>query len=532
MVTPLDNPVYEKRIDSAPVPRPPLAPRRRWGEFGLSLLLLCGILALAWHFAGLLMEQTNRQLGPERDPVTGQVRGDQDQKHNLNQTLKARRFHEPDPSLGTLQNLQRWLPHETDGVVAPLWPWVASRLASKAHVFQETEVSDEDRELFQKGKTANVYIALAFTWALGLALARVWRPAAVTTVLLLGTFGALLPRAVYFQPETLYYVFFFLAWVCAVKLLFDNKIWLHALFGVFAGLAYLAKTSVEPLLLCWFLASAVRFAREAWREEDPLVEPRWTCRNFFVGCIALALGWLAVTGPRYAYAWERWGDPRHTYPGYWMWFDNFEDCFQWMLDHPDKKTLEAIPPGEKPSLSLYARTHTPEQMRDRLVNGTVEKVTRFLSPKPVKQKKNAPFPGWRHLLERRGVYLIAPGALLLFGGIVYLCRHRAGREAGVFLPSGWFAASLFVIGAFVGYSLAYGWYDPIGRGDRFMLSLYLPLVFSLIQGGEHLMNFAAARGAPRWTGVVYQTVLWGLNAVVLWRLVEILRLPVFDPRTL
>jgi hypothetical protein len=45
------------------------------------------------------------------------------------------------------------------------------------------------------------------------------------------------------------------------------------------------------------------------------------------------------------------------------------------------------------------------------------------------------------------------------------------------------------------------------------------------------MNLVKMRGGPRWMGWVYSGLLWTLNAAVVWRLVEVLRLPVFDPAT-
>ena len=68
-------------------------------------------------------------------------------------------------------------------------------------------------------------------------MARSFGIAATTAVLLLGGLGALVPRAVYFQPEPLYYLFFFLTWVCAIKLLLKNDVWMHALLGLVGGLA-------------------------------------------------------------------------------------------------------------------------------------------------------------------------------------------------------------------------------------------------------------------------------------------------------
>jgi hypothetical protein len=86
---------------------------------------------------------------------------------------------------------------------------------------------------------------------------------------------------------------------------------------------------------------------------------------------------------------------------------------------------------------------------------------------------------------------------------------------------------LFVVGAVVGYSLAYGWYTPIGRGDRFMLSLYAPLVISLVWGAESALRRARRRQASAWLFQAYHAAQWLLVAAVGWRLVEILQFPYF-----
>lgn len=509
-----------------------IPPGPSWRQFGITALGTTLILALCWYFAGLLIQQTNQQLGPTPDPVTGKVRGDQDQKHNINQALLARDFLTPLPELGTMENIMRWMPHRTDGVVAPLWPWIAARLASPSQPYREAVVTSQDKELFSKVKWANVAIVLVFLWGLGLVMARSFRPAAAIAVLLLGAFGALIPRAVYFQPEPIFYILFFLTWVCAVKLLLKNDIWLHALFGLLGGFAYLAKTSVEPLILGWFVISGLRFLIEFKRPEDLVEERPWNQRNHFIGLLVFAFAWLAVTAPRYASAHEKWGNPRFSYPEVWMWMDDFDDGYAWMQRHPGKAALDAIPAGEKPSPAQYFKTHTPQEAKDRLISGTTEKLERWLTPKPVKPKKDGSFSGWKVLLEHRGFYLGALLIILLLAALILLSKRKSAGRSALNLPSGSWAAGLFTLCTLAGYSLLYGFYNPIGRGDRFMLSLYLPLVFCLVWAAESLMNLAIMRRAPRWTEIAYQSCLWLLSAAILWRLAVIYNNPVFDPAPL
>ena len=504
-----------------------------WWQFGLSALGTTIILVVCWYISSLLIQQTNPNPGPVKDLTTGLVKGDQDQKHNINQALLARDFSPPESTGGFLGNAARWLPQRTDGVVAPLWPWIAARLATEEHEYNSSQVTPQDRLLFVKGKWLNVIIVMVFLWSLGLVMARTFRPAAAMTVLLLGGLGALVPRAVYFQPETLYFILFFLTWVCAVKLLMKNDILLHALFGLLGGMAYLAKTSVEPLVLGWFVVAGLRFLGGFFQKEDPLDERMWNGRNHFIGLIVFAFAWLAVTAPRYMAAEERWGDARFSYPGAWMWMENYDDCYRWMGNHGNKAALEAIPPAKRPGLMNYYQTHGIEAMKERLVKGTTEKVTRWLSPKIVKPpKSSSPFSGWRVLLDRRGIYLGSVAAITLALTLLVWSRRKSADRVGLRLPSGSWAAILFTGGTVLGYALLYGWYDPIGRGERFMLALYLPLVFCLIWASERLMTLALMRRAPQWTALIYQGCLWALNGAIAWRLVTILKNPVFDPATM
>ena len=87
-----------------------MPPGPGWRQFGISSFCTTVILVLCWYFAGLLIQQTNQNLGPAKDPVSGEVKGDQDQKHNINQALLTRDFLAFRPDLGVMDNLMRWMP--------------------------------------------------------------------------------------------------------------------------------------------------------------------------------------------------------------------------------------------------------------------------------------------------------------------------------------------------------------------------------------------------------------------------------------
>ncbi|MFQ3578012.1 MAG: hypothetical protein SNJ52_03255, partial [Verrucomicrobiia bacterium] len=177
-----------------------------WILYGL--ILLCFI-ALYFHLAAILIQTTNLD------------RRASDQKANMELAALAR---------GDV------VPMRTNAVSNGLWPWVS------------TLVWDEDEErFFERGKWLNVIISATGLLLAGL-VAGFFLPflSACNFVFLTGL-GALLPRAVYFQPEPLYYLFFLGACVLGARLFFRNTLGTHALFGACVGLAYLAKPGVEPL---------------------------------------------------------------------------------------------------------------------------------------------------------------------------------------------------------------------------------------------------------------------------------------------
>ena len=88
---------------------------------------------------------------------------------------------------------------------------------------------------------------------------------------------------------------------------------------------------------------------------------------------------------------------------------------------------------------------------------------------------------------------------------------------------------LFVVLCFAAYSAAYGFYAPIARGsgDRFMLSLYLPLTFSFIWGAESIVRRLRRRQSSAWIMRGYLAAQWMLFCALSWRVFEILRSPHF-----
>jgi hypothetical protein len=493
----------------------------RWSVIIIALALF------AWaylHVGNLLLTQTNH---------TDKAILGADQKHNMKMALRTRADLTPDFAKGISEPIKDWFPHRTDGVVNPLWPWIAAWLADADHQeSQPTEVTAQDRAFFHRGRWFHVGWTLGALIILGIACGRVFSVGGTLLTVLLVGFGAMLPRSAFFQPEPVFFALFALTWVSCLMALHRNSLWMHALIGVFGGAAYMAKGSVEPLLAGYIVLSTLRWAYGWWdarRHPGAPSTSLWVRRNHWLCLVVLLCCYLMTIGPRLHHAQQTYGNAFHSYPGYWMWMDDFAAGYRWMDAHNTKEELLAMTPSEKPSFTNYAATHTRDQMLTRLLDGTRDKLVEFFWPGYTTKSKN-PKP-WKGVLELRGVYLGALMLLVLLLAAGLRIATPRPVDASQRLHPETITHVLFVLGVLVGYSLAFGWYCnwPAGpiRGERFMLMLFAPLVLSLVWGCESIVRRAHRRSASAWFARAYQIALWGLIAAIAWRIVEIVQFPLF-----
>ena len=115
------------------------------------------------------------------------------------------------------------------------------------------------------------------------------------------------------------------------------------------------------------------------------------------------------------------------------------------------------------------------------------------------------------------------GILLLIW--LYSLMRRSNKSIGT--TPGSITVAFFVIVLIIGYLTLFSWYRPIGKGDRFMLSLYAPIVFSLIWAAESIHRRVRAGEKSRTVSVIYCFGHLSLTTMVLWRIFELAYHPVF-----
>jgi hypothetical protein len=93
------------------------------------------------------------------------------------------------------------------------------------------------------------------------------------------------------------------------------------------------------------------------------------------------------------------------------------------------------------------------------------------------------------VLPHRGLYLSGLAGLAIAMGCFAIAQRRLRMVGSITLPA------LLGLATFACYVLATGWYLPTGPGPRFVMTLYVPLLWILAQGGEQLRLAASSRSA-------------------------------------
>jgi hypothetical protein len=387
-------------------------------------------------------------------------------------------------------------PGYTDGTRNPLFPWLVTRFLDPA-----------SPDFFARGKAFNVVLGAAGTLLLGLFFAFRLGPLAAWNATALCALAVLLPSSTFFGAETLFYLLFFFVVVCAMRLLTWNPLWLYSLLGLLAALSWLAKPSATPFLALFGGASFLQFLLSRWSGAPAaLVSSAWSARRFWIGgalCFALFVGLIS---PRLVHAHRTWGNPFYSLPSFWFWADDWESCVALYYDCR-KETLAKLPPEKQPTAAGYFRRHSLADAFGRLRDGAAIRIGQFFHPegKRVVEKPGRPR---RNILPHRGIYIGALAGLLAVMAAAALVRGGLPDVGPIGLPV------LLAAGTFAVYVLATGWYYPTGPGHRFVLTLYLPTVWILAQGGESLRRVAVWRPAD----VVFLALHGLLAGALAWRL--------------
>lgn len=473
-----------------------------WLRGGRWVVLIACLIFFAWCYVRAFQRQEAVSSGPLAES----------ERVYLNAAIETRQDLTPDFSKSVSQPLNDWLPHRTDGVVRPLWPWLAAWNVSSGQPASSGVLSKEDIHVLKAGKYWLMGLSLGFLLLLGLAAARAFSvPAALLTILTIG-FGVLLPSTAEFSPDVLFQLLFLLAWVCCVAALKRNSLWLYGLIGFISALANLTLPTATTLVLVFIAVSTLRWLW-GWVLAHLPHEggtSLWVWRNHWLGMILLIVCHLITVGPMLAYSKEKLGDAA---PFHWRWFENTQAMQQWTAEHRTYDALQAVPEDELPNYANYLATHATEAVKARFWQGGLKMMEEVLQ---------LPW-GFDSLPHERGVFVIVlAGILCLLLLIIAFVAPRAAH-AGQALHPETAPIALFGILAFAACTLDFGWDMPVLTWGNRHLALYPPLVLSLLWASEALVHRARRRKMWLPVFVMYETVLWALCILAVWRVIAVLQ---------
>jgi hypothetical protein len=365
-----------------------------------------------------------------------------------------------------------WYPWYSDGTRNPLFPWIAATL-----------LDPNGAEFFEQGKRLNVVLAILATAAVAVFFACRVGPLAAFNASALCSLAALLPISTFFGAEPIFLVLFLFVCACAMRLLNDNPLHLYLLLGILTGSAWMAKSSTTPFLVLFLGFSIVRWLlslslgnKVPWH----LRAPGWRPGRFLSGLLICLAAYFAIISPRLIHAHKTWGSAFYNLPSFWFWADDWETCVNKYADCRQVR-LATLPIEEQPTMQGYFHRHDLGDALVRLRNGALVRLVQLFHPEGkwrfAVERKDKPR---RIVLPHRGLYLIGLGALALTMFGVAASQGRIEKLGSITLPA------LLALITFVVYVMATGWYLPTGPGHRFIMTLYMPLLWIVVQGGEQL----------------------------------------------
>jgi len=392
----------------------------------------------------------------------------------------------------------RMFPQVTDGLIEPLWPWLASAFAAAP-----------PDALFEKGKWLNLILSCSVLLAMGVAAARAFSFTGAAAMLLMGGFGIVLERSAYFSPDALYCLLVLLTWLCALSLIRQNHLWLYGVFGGLLGLTYLTKTPIWPTVLAFALTSAIRSAAEGFRPARTRIEgppdATWSASNQLVGFAMLATVFLLVAGPRLSYAATEFGAPFHSYERYFVWLDSPQEASRFRAAHSGKEELASLSPETRPGLARYLRENGLRSLAERSWQGALAEL-----------KSSA--------LGRSGWILFY--ALFVFLAIAAIHRWTMWKQdLEIWRVRGtsarWMLLFSLLAGGITLFHVGIG--HPVVKGNLMTTSLFLPGVMTFIWIAERYRRQLQRSRCADLANATYRTLMALPILYVGFRTVEALR---------
>lgn len=341
---------------------------------------------------------------------------------------------------------------------------------------------------FETGKVINTWLTLAGLGFVAVVFLTAFPRHFALNLLFLAAFEVFLFKAAYVQAEVTYYfltfAIFLLCWC-----LFRQPHWaLGLLAGGLFGVAHLTKASVLPGLL---VVAVFQPLDTCWQYVKSRKVALLLKRILVVLCVGGAF--LVSVFPYLAKSKEIYGHYLYNVNStFYFWCESWEDVKNRTKAAGDRDGWPEMPEEETPSLKNYLRTHTTSQIAGRIFTG----ISRVFNE-----------------MSRSYGYLWFCLAYTGFALWVLWSKRRTIWRLVAKRPFPVIALAAY----FFGYFLLIAWYSQIIQGNRFILALFLPFLFSI---SAFLIAFSRKLKIPFKTPIPAMTAF---NVVIsIWLAVDIL----------
>lgn len=354
-----------------------------------------------------------------------------------------------------------------------------------------------DDTFFARGKLLNVGLSLLILPILFLIFRRYLPLFTAVNLILIHTFTLYMFKAPFVQTELLFYLLSFVTYLLMCHLLWQpesRNVWRTAVFtGIILGVAHLTKASVLPGLML-FVGTAILRALWGWVRKRPWQRPSPQFWQQLAIPALVVLFFLLTIWPYIQNSKERFGHYFYNVNStFYIWYNHWDEAEAGTKAYGDRVGWPTLPAEEIPSAAKYLAEHTPGQIFSRFFDGLL---VIFIT-------------------TTNGYGYITYFALL-FGTVLTLVLVNRQRTWAILKQFPF--VSLFVASFFGSYLLLYAWYWPISSGNRFVLALFSPAMFTLAFILHHLftsqLSLKISRRSERVVNLG-QLLNWALFAILL-----------------
>lgn len=348
------------------------------------------------------------------------------------------------------------------------------------------------QDFFETGKRINIWLSFVGIIFVGAVFLRRFTLHHGLNILFLTAFCVFAFKAAYVQAEILYYLLTFAVFLLCWSLFHRPRFLPAVLAGGLLGLAHLTKASVLPGLLVFVVFYPLD---TLWQLRKSGPRSGIAPLSRLALTVLLAAVFFGTVFPYISKSREIYGQYFYNVNStFYIWCDSWKEATERTKAADDRKGWPDLHPDEIPSLKNYLRTHSPGEIVWRVVSGCSRV---FNSMK-----------GSYGYLGLCMAYLVL-AAWITWQKRLLLWRLFLRRPFPI----------LALLAYFIGYFLLIAWYSQIISGNRFVLGLFLPFIFTI---SVFLVTFARRLSVRFPGGVKFQTLPAFNTIISVWLLVEII----------